>query len=171
MVELTKNKRLFICGDFNIDLIKTDSSQESKSFSEMMNSPAMFPLINKPTRITTRTATLIDNIFTNEIKYTVDSGIIIDDLSDHLPIFALCDFEVERNNISMHHEGNHITDTNLEALKLKLKQHDWSNVHTSNDVNTSYNYFINDFKAMLEQTCTRKKKKKSTKNKESINLL
>ena len=45
-------------------------------------------LIDKPTRITKHSTTLIDHIYTN-VKSSILSGIITDDLSDHLPIFAI----------------------------------------------------------------------------------
>jgi hypothetical protein len=41
-----------------------------------------------PTRITAHSATLIDNIFTNHLTQNLFSGIIINDLSDHLPVFV-----------------------------------------------------------------------------------
>jgi len=45
--------------------------------------------IDKPTRITKHSTTLIDHIYTNDVKHSFVSDIIIDDLSDHLPIFAI----------------------------------------------------------------------------------
>ena len=52
---------------------------------------SFIPLINKPTRITTTTATVIDNIYSNDILGTnyQSDGIIYTDISDHLPIFLL----------------------------------------------------------------------------------
>ena len=47
------------------------------------------PCINHSTRFTTVTATLIDNIFTNSISGILRGGIIINDATDHLPIFVL----------------------------------------------------------------------------------
>ena len=44
----------------------------------------------RPTRLTSYSATLIDNIFTNNISALCDNGLIINDLSDHLPIFTRC---------------------------------------------------------------------------------
>ena len=46
-------------------------------------------LIDEPTRISKYSTTLIDHIYTNDVKFRFVSGIIIDDLSDHLPIFAI----------------------------------------------------------------------------------
>ena len=48
----------------------------------------LFLLITKPTHKTANSATLIDNIFTNQLKAVICNGIIINAISDHLPIFA-----------------------------------------------------------------------------------
>ena len=49
------------------------------------------PLITRPTRLTNSTATLIDNIFTNDFIDIEQSmtGLFITDISDHLPIFYI----------------------------------------------------------------------------------
>lgn len=54
-----------------------------------MYSNSLFPVIIKPSRITTDTATLIDNIFTNKIDSKIVGGLLINDISDHLPVFAI----------------------------------------------------------------------------------
>ena len=46
-------------------------------------------MITRPTRITSNTATLIDNIFTNNLNNFSVSGLSFCDISDHLPIFTL----------------------------------------------------------------------------------
>ena len=47
----------------------------------------MIPTINKPTRITRKTATAIDHIFTNSfVDTTIETGIIKSDVSDDFPI-------------------------------------------------------------------------------------
>ena len=54
----------------------------------MMYSYSLYnPLILRPTRISAKSETLLDNIFTNDSKN--DSGILILDTSDHLPNFTL----------------------------------------------------------------------------------
>ena len=45
-------------------------------------------IITKPTRITSHSSTLIDNIFTNIHDYAHMSGIIMCDISDHFPVFT-----------------------------------------------------------------------------------
>ena len=52
-------------------------------------------VIERPTRITRNSHTLRDNIF-NQAKYSVRSGLLINDICDHLPTFALCNYEIEK---------------------------------------------------------------------------
>ena len=125
----------------------------------------MIPLINNPTRITRKTATLIDNIFTNDLKHTIDSGAIIEDISDHLPIFAICNLEIPKY-LENSSSNNLITETTLRTLKHKLQNHDWSRVHENVNVNDAYGIFINDFLELYEESCPKKDFKKK---RESIN--
>ena len=46
-------------------------------------------MITRPTRLTSNTATLIDNIFTNNLNNFSVSGLMFCGISDHLPIFTL----------------------------------------------------------------------------------
>ena len=52
--------------DFNINLL--NMHQATNDFVNLLTSNIFFPLISKPTRITSSTATLIDNIFTNNLE-------------------------------------------------------------------------------------------------------
>jgi len=51
-------------------------------------SQSFFPLINRPTKITCQSATLIDNIFTNDMISNLVPSILCSDVSDHLPVFV-----------------------------------------------------------------------------------
>ena len=57
----------YIMGDFNLNLLNDHSHQRTGEFLDIMYSNMFFPLITRPTRITSSSATLIDNIFTNNL--------------------------------------------------------------------------------------------------------
>ena len=59
-----------------------------------MYSCSLFQCITKPTRVTSKTASLIDNIFCNNIvdnleNQDVFTGILYTDISDHFPIIYI----------------------------------------------------------------------------------
>ena len=86
------SKKIYICGDFNVDLLQYDKRVETNDFIDQLYSYATYglqPLITRPTRITRDTKTLIDNIFTTDLNSHKQSGIIINDISDHLPIYCM----------------------------------------------------------------------------------
>ena len=60
-----ENKKCYLLGDFNIDLLGVNNSGILGEFLVILYSSFFKPLIGKPTRITKNTVTLIDNIFTN----------------------------------------------------------------------------------------------------------
>ena len=57
-----------IMGDFNIDLLKSQSSPISQRFLMSTQSFHLIPTMDKPTRAHNTSATLIDNIFTNDLE-------------------------------------------------------------------------------------------------------
>ena len=66
--KVNMNKNYYLVGDLNINLLKSETHSQSNDFIELMFSYGLAPLINRPTRITCDSATLIDNIFTNCLK-------------------------------------------------------------------------------------------------------
>ena len=53
---------VYVCGDFNIDILRYDTHSESKNFVDLMFSMGFMPKLNKPTRITLDSAKSIDNV-------------------------------------------------------------------------------------------------------------
>ena len=62
-------------GDFNIDLLKHETRNNTKQFLHTIYILVLYPLIDKPTRITDSSTTLIYDIFTNELRFNLKAGI------------------------------------------------------------------------------------------------
>ena len=77
------NNNLCVMGDFNIDLLKYENCKYSQTLLQCMQSFSMLPTIDKPTRVYGSSATLIDNIFTNNLTYNISSCNIVTDTTDH----------------------------------------------------------------------------------------
>ena len=58
-----ENKPLILLGDFNINLLKSDTDNSVSNFLDILGSFSLLPQIILPTRITNTSKTLIDNIF------------------------------------------------------------------------------------------------------------
>ena len=79
----------FVMGDFNWDLMKHDKHPPTEKFLDVMYAKHLIPVINRPTRVTMNTCTLIDNIFTNQydVRENQLHGILKTDITDHFPLF------------------------------------------------------------------------------------
>lgn len=75
--KVNENKTFLVCGDFNVDLLKVTKQKSSADFLELMYGRGLYPLIDKPSRITEQSATLIDNIFINCFKENIKCGLVI----------------------------------------------------------------------------------------------
>ena len=78
----------YLMGDFNVDLLKLETHGPTSDYMGEFTSGGFYPLISLPTRLTDTTATLIDNIWTNNVTAKMGSGLVTVRVSDHLPIFA-----------------------------------------------------------------------------------
>ena len=102
--------------------------QATGEFLELFYSRMFFPLITRPTRITAHKASLIDNIYTNNTLDHSTSGLFLNDISDHLPIFSIISGykqNVEKNKYFTFRDKNPI---NIEKFKLELGNVDWADL-------------------------------------------
>ena len=87
---LNKQKLIYyLCGDFNIDLLQSDTKTVIKNYSDMLFSLGCLPLIKYPTQIAHSSATLIDHFYSNSITQKTTSHTLTEDISDHMPIVLL----------------------------------------------------------------------------------
>ena len=79
----SENKTVVLLAGFNADLLKYDQNSNISDFLDLMYSSLLFSHFFSPTRTTSSSATLIDNIFTNNYNSSFVSGNLVNTLSDH----------------------------------------------------------------------------------------
>ena len=118
--------------DQNFDLLKLDSHMPTSDLLDCALTNSFIPVITKPSRITYSTATLIDNIY---IKYNnnntqIEPGILITDLSDHLPCFCSLKYKnlkhSTENKLTFEHRK--LDENAMNNIKSILEQVDWSHL-------------------------------------------
>ena len=113
----------------------------------------LYHCINQPTRFTTATATLIDNNFTNGMSGISRCGIIINDATDHLPIFLLSSkytSKKENDNYLYLRKQNELS---MEKFIHKLNQENWNSVYSEDNVNIAYSNFMEIFSKHCNENC------------------
>ena len=84
-----ENKELYICGDFNIDILKIESVESYLTFYNLLTCHNLLPFIIHPSRVVEgQIPSLIDNIFSNNFQKNVLCGNIYLTLSEHFSQFA-----------------------------------------------------------------------------------
>ena len=160
----THNKPVYVMGDFNIDLLKSETCGFSHNFLLSLQSFSFVPTIDKPTRVYNNSATLIDNIFANRIDGKVSSGNIVSDISDHYSQFALFHSPRETQypkRCKIRDYSNFSQDAfNTELLKINLE--------TRSSLDKSFSCFYNKLNKLVNKhaplkNISRKKAKQLTK--------
>lgn len=148
----TEKRSLYIMGDFNINLLNTNTHARTNDFINSMYSNSLFPVITKPTRISDHSATLIDHIYTNCVSQQYGkSGILFSDISDHLPIFYIAhDISFTKVNEAVGHHRV-INETTISNFRADLSNINWENIYSTNDPQTSYTNFEKVLKIAYEK--------------------
>ena len=76
-----------ILTDFNTNMLNFETHGMTNEYINSLISKSFLPIITLPTRIKQQSATLIDHIWTNKACSFYNSGILINSLSDHFPVF------------------------------------------------------------------------------------
>lgn len=161
---IAEKKINYVMGDFNIDLLKDDIHRPTHDYLDLIYSYSLIPTIFKPTRITETSATIIDNILTNN-ENTVNSAILVTDISDHLPTIITTDFKM-KSKVTKHnyfYKRMH-SNSNIEKLKESLSKVNWQSTLDNNDANDDYNKFTKTFTDIYDECiplkkCTRNNRK------------
>ena len=142
-----QNKKVYFVGDLNINSLDYSTNSKVKNFIDLMFSKGILSVINKPTRVSKRSMTCIDHIYTNSfINQELFTGIIKMDLSDHFPVFII-DKNVEVTNYpdSVRKQIRVFNEKNVRKFKSRLGLTDWSIVLETHDPNLSYTTFLKQF--------------------------
>ena len=144
------NKICALMGDFNIDLIKYSSSANTTEFYDLLCSQSFRPLNHQPSRETSKSATLIDNVFINDITCHSLGGNLTSSISDHFLQFSQID-NLEtcatRKNVKYARDYRNF---NKRGFNEKLNSTDWGKlVNDLNGTNESYKQFYDRIEDVL----------------------
>jgi len=147
----TENKISYIMGDYNINILNSESHGDTGRFLDIMYSHSFIPLITKPTRITHDSATIIDNIFTNDIAYskTLMHGILYTDISDHFPVFAILKSNV--CNTQLYIKKRCFNEEKNNLFKKQLSETNWDFVLSQDNTQTAYSMFTNRISSLYQK--------------------
>lgn len=141
-----------IIGDVNKNMLSGDTA--AKKFAEIIHSFACTNLITEATKITKKSATLLDICVTNIHSQDCIAGLLTVNLSDHLPVFCLLpNTQVKTQN----HGESLISQHQWRRLRsfayicTHIQSIDWACMFEQGNPNAAYEAFFEKFKASYKQ--------------------
>ena len=156
LMQSLQNSKCLIFGDFNFDLMKYETCHNVESFVNLNFEHYFFPLINRPTRVSSHSATVIDHIWCNFVEnFQFDNKIILTDFSDHFALYTsiLEDFGLDappgqfsyRDWTNLEDEGFH------RAIATKLS--DFHNEVNSCTIDSALDKLVRIISSTLDEYC------------------
>ena len=139
-----EDKICYLLGDYNINLLNYANHARTSDFVDLMHSFSFISLINRPTRITSNPATLIDNIFVNKPNLSSFQGILVTDISDHLPIIYIDCKGPSLNNDDFIYRRN-LSPRNKQAFRNALATLNWDEIYHETDMQMAFSRFHSVF--------------------------
>ena len=150
---ISENKEVIFLGDFNIDILKYDSNKNVSDFLDIIYSSNLLPNITSSTRLTSRSQTLIDNIFSSVINDDCIAGNLISLISDHHAQFLIIpNYTATQNSKNDVYKRNfkHFSSRKFIADLEKLNCDNILNVFEGN-VNKSFQNLSNKITDILNK--------------------
>lgn len=130
------NHEVIIAGDYNIDLLKFRETNKVNEYFNTIIANGFIPKITFPTRLTASNGTLIDNFLVKISKHFSEtkSGILISDLSDHLPYFLCLDYLNIKQTRPKYIIARCNNTASLENFKNELQNIDFKTIMENTDL-------------------------------------
>lgn len=126
ILELLLNYKLkcYLMEDFNINKLNTDNNNVI-TYINLFHSYNVFETIVKPTRVTHKSATIIDHtLWTNDTQNYIRSGIFYTPTSDHFPVFSMFSTTVHTSTSHVNITKRIIDDYKISNFE-ELKNYEW----------------------------------------------
>ena len=140
-------------GDFNIDLMTIASSSEASKFFDTIGSYSLFPNIIMPTRITSTSHTIIDNILSSAKLGSSVSENILTCISDHLAQFTTFSLTSETANTQKSQMRRDWKNFDEETFLATIQNADWDSILqiATGDPNIAMEKFLQHIEDLLNQ--------------------
>ena len=125
---ISENSEVILLGDFNIDLLKDDSNKNVSHILDIMYSTNLVPNITSPTRLRSRSQTLIDNIFSSITNDDYIPGNLISPISDnHAQFLIIPNYTITQNSKKGIYKQN-FKHFSSKKFTTDLEKVNWDNI-------------------------------------------
>ena len=125
---------IYITGDLNCNLLLDSGEHHTMCLVSLMENYQLSQVINKPTRITGTSSTLIDLFITNNPDSIVNSGVCTLSISDHNLVYAVRKIGILRKN-PKYVETRNFKHFKANSFKIDLINAQWPVINRISCVN------------------------------------
>ena len=147
-----ERKPSYFMGDFNLDLLKCDEHAPTMEYLNILYANSYLPMITRPTRVTQKPATLIDNIFTNNVSSTDHylNGILLNDITDHFSVYHITNKTVQsKETICIHRRK--MNDSCKQEFLNNLNTCDWNHAMDTDNAQEAYTKFSQTYQSIYDR--------------------
>ena len=151
---ISENKEVILLGDFNIDLLKCDSNKNVSDFLDIIYSTNLVPNIDSPTRLTSWSQTLIDNICSSTINDDCIAGSLISLISDtHAQFLIIPNYTITQSSKKDLYKRNFNSKNFSSKFITDLEKVNWDNILnvSKGNVDKSFQNFSNKITDILDK--------------------
>ncbi len=135
------NPDSFVFLDSNINLLKLTNNQPAMDYLDIIHNNGFLQLISKATHISGDSFSLINHILCKNYSPTLLTSTFVTDISDHFMNFLCISLPSNSKRFSLH---------NMTNFRNALRNLNWHNVYSSNDVDTSFKNFWDSFSTLYD---------------------
>ena len=147
-----KDHEIVIGLDHNLDLLKSHLSHPTNDFLELNLDSEMIPCITKPTRITNKSATLIDNIMiSRSLQRNYASLVVTDDISDHFACLVILKDQNKSNKGPKYMKIRNLDDQKITNIVASLQEHNWKDSLEPLNADDGFNLFHSTLLSLFDK--------------------
>ena len=152
-------KEIIVLGDFNINVLNESSS--SNSWHQVTHSFNLTQFVKKPTRITTKSETLIDHAYSNTPENIIEVSVPVLGVSDHYPVCITRKLSKTFDTGPVHKIINYRNTKTFDEEQFlnDLNNQPWSVIDIFDDANDALDYFFDIFNSVLSTHAPQKQKR------------
>lgn len=136
---------IFCLGDLNINYLDEHSQEYNFLNSVFSSSFNLKQMINKPTRITPHSSTLLDHIWINQPNMVINSEVVNlpEFNSDHCLVYSVVNLPIIRKQTPKFIYTRNIKNINMSEFDNHAGRADWNRVFTIENIDDKVEYMEN----------------------------
>jgi hypothetical protein len=146
----TLKYKAYVCTDSNINLLDIQNNHVPLTYYNVATSNGFLLTNYRATRVHNDHYSLIDQIFTNHDNEIIHSGCIIEDISDHFPVFV--QHYMTKGKAKPCNVPRRVMNlNNMTAFRDNLRNVQWDDVTSTDNVDRCYELFWSKFKSLYDE--------------------